>query len=84
MLGKKRDKYITDGIIIVRYAVVECPICGRYLALDLKVGYRKCPYCGYVNKLETSRVIKRFRSPKEASELVRILNEGKEEFKPMG
>ena len=57
-----------------RYAVVECVSCGRYLALDCRVGFRKCPYCGYVNRLGVSRVVKKFKSPKEASELVRVLN----------
>jgi len=67
----------------VRYAVVECPICRKYLAIDSKMGFRKCPYCGYVNKLNVSRVIKKFKSPREASELVRILNERNDDFKPM-
>ena len=67
----------------VRYAVVECPVCGRYLAIDSKVDYRKCPYCGYVNKIEVSRVIKTFRSPREASELVRLLNSGSNLFRPL-
>ena len=57
-----------------RYAVVECVGCGKYLALDCKVGFRKCPYCGYVNRLGVSRVVKKFKSPKEASELVKVLN----------
>jgi len=67
----------------VRYAVVECLVCGRYLAVDSKIGYRKCPYCGYVNKLGVSRIVKRFKSPREASELVRVLNAKDEEFKPL-
>ncbi len=67
----------------MRYAVVECLVCGRYLAVDSKIGYRKCPYCGYVNKLGVSRIVKRFKSPREASELVRVLNAKDEEFKPL-
>ena len=67
----------------MRYAVVECPICGKYLAIDSKIGYRKCPYCSYVNKLRVSRVVKTFESPKEASELVRVLNAKDGGFKPM-
>ncbi len=59
------------------------PICERYLAIDSKVGFRKCPYCGYVNRLGVSRVIKGFRSPEEASELVRALNAKDEGFKPL-
>ena len=57
-----------------RYAVIECIVCGRHLALDCEVGFRRCPYCGHVNSIESARVVKRFRSPKEASELVRALN----------
>jgi DNA-directed RNA polymerase subunit RPC12/RpoP len=57
-----------------RYAVVECAVCGSYLALDVRIGYRKCPYCGYVNKIGVSRVIKVFDNPKDASELVKELN----------
>jgi hypothetical protein len=30
--------------------------------------------CGYVNRLGISRVVKTFKSPREASELVRVLN----------
>ena len=67
----------------MRYAVVECPVCGRYLAVDSKVGYRKYPYCGYVNRIEVSRVIKTFKSPREASELVRLLNSSNDSFKPL-
>ncbi len=67
----------------MRYAVVECPICGRYLAVDSKIGYRKCPYCGYVNKIEVSRIVKTFKSPKEASELVRLLNSSNDSFRPL-
>ena len=69
--------------LIMRYAVVECPVCGRYLAIDSKVGYRKCPYCGYVNRIEVSRLIKTFKSPREASELVRLLNSSNDSFKPL-
>jgi len=69
--------------LVMRYAVVECPVCGGYLAIDSKVGYRKCPYCSYVNKIEVSRVVKTFKSPKEASELVRLLNSSNDSFKPL-
>ena len=57
-----------------RYAVVECAVCGSYLALDVRIGYRKCPYCGYVNKMGVSRVVKVFSNPRDASELVKELN----------
>jgi DNA-directed RNA polymerase subunit RPC12/RpoP len=57
-----------------KYAVVECAVCGSYLALDVRIGYRKCPYCGYVNKMGVSRVIKVFNNPRDASELVKELN----------
>ena len=66
----------------MRYAVIEC-ICGRYLVMDLKFGFKKCPYCGYVNKSETARIIKSFKKPKQASELARFLNSGKSKFKPL-
>jgi len=49
--------------------------------MDCRVGFRKCPYCGYVNRIEVSRVVKVFKSAKEASELVKFLNEGNSEFK---
>ena len=67
----------------MRYAVVECPVCGRYLTMDSKIGYRKCPYCGYVNRINVSRVVKTFESPREASELVRLLNSSNDSFKPL-
>ena len=57
-----------------RYAVVECAVCGNYLALDVRISYKKCPYCGYVNKMGVSRVIKVFDNPRDASELVKELN----------
>ena len=57
-----------------KYAVIECLNCGRYLALDCKIGFRKCPYCGYVTRLNILRIVKTFKSPREASELVRVLN----------
>ena len=57
-----------------RYAVVECVVCWNYLALDVRIGYKKCPYCGYVNKIGVSRVIKVFDNPRNASELVKELN----------
>jgi DNA-directed RNA polymerase subunit RPC12/RpoP len=60
--------------MVMRYAVVECAVCGSYLALDVRIGYRKCPYCGYVNKIGVSRVIKVFSNPRDASELVKELN----------
>ena len=69
--------------LVMRYAVVECPVCGRYLAIDSNVGYRKCPYCGYVNGIEVSRVVKTFKSPREASELVKLLNSGSDSFRPL-
>ena len=58
----------------MRYAVVECAVCGSYLALDVRIGYRKCPYCGYVNRIGVSRVVKVSDNPRDASELVKELN----------
>ncbi len=69
--------------LVMRYAVVECLVCGMYLAVDSKIGYRKCPYCGYVNKINVSKVVKTFKSPREASELVKLLNSGGDSFKPL-
>jgi len=51
--------------------------------MDSKIGYRKCPYCGYVNRINVSRVVKTFESPREASELVRLLNSSNDSFKPL-
>lgn len=65
-----------------RYAVIECLNCGRYLALDCKIGFKKCPYCGYVNKINSSRIVKKFKSPKDASELIRFLNSSTNEDNP--
>ena len=36
-----------------------------YLALDCKLGFRKCPYCGYVDRLGISRVVKTFKSSRD-------------------
>ena len=60
--------------ISMEKTVVECLICGGYLALDCKIGFRMGLYCGYVNRLGFSRVVKTFKSPRDASEPVRVLN----------
>jgi len=68
----------------MRYVVVECPVCGMYFVLDGRVGYRKCPYCGYVARLGVVREVKRFDRAREASELVRVLNGSGGGFKRLG
>jgi len=58
----------------MRYVIVECVMCGNYLVLDVGMGHRKYPYCGYVNRIGVSRVVKVFNNPRDASELVKELN----------
>ena len=55
------------------YFIFRCKKCGRYLCMDERIGVKKCPVCGWVNKLGNLEIVEVAFKPKEAQEIIRKL-----------
>ena len=55
------------------YLIFRCRKCGRFLCIDDKIGVKKCPTCGWVNKLGNLKIVGVTNDAREAGEIIRRL-----------